>query len=324
MKPLKQCFTLNFKLASIKSLSAITSKPLVAHILLFVVNLMYAINYILAKGLMPNIIMPNAFILLRVVGATCLFWIVFAFNFERVHKKDWIRIMACALFGVAVNQLFFFNGLMRTSPLNSSIIMVATPIIVFVLSVFILKENITARKVIGVLVGAVGAISLILLSTNNVGTATPLGDLFIFINATSYSIYLVLVKPLMTKYKPLTVVTWVFTFGLVYVLLWPPTTGELMTTNFENWLEIDIYKVLFVIVGVTFLPYLLTVTAMKVISPSIASTYIYIQPVLVTVFIFLLFYFGFIDYSSDFSKYKMLAAILVFLGVYLVGRRNNK
>lgn len=284
---------------------------------------MYAINYILAKGLMPNIILPNAFILLRVVGATILFWVVYAFNFQKIQKKDWLRLMACALFGVAVNQLFFFNGLMRTSPLNSAIIMTATPIIVFVLSIFILRERVTAQKVIGVMIGAIGAVALILLSTNNIGTATPLGDLFIFINATSYSIYLVLVKPLMAKYKPLTVITWVFTFGLVYILLWPPTTQELVLIDFNNWLESDFYKVIFVIVGVTFLPYLLTVVAMKVISPSVASTYIYIQPVLVTSFIFLLFYLGIIDYSSDFSKWKVLAAAFVFLGVYLVGRRNN-
>lgn len=285
---------------------------------------MYAINYILAKGLMPTVILPNAFILLRVVGATILFWIVYAFNFQKIQKKDWLRLMFCALFGVAVNQLFFFNGLMQTSPLNSSIIMTATPIIVFVLSIFILRENVTVQKVLGVIIGAIGAISLILLSTNNVGTATAMGDLFIFINATSYSIYLVLVKPLMAKYNPLTVITWVFTFGLLYVLLWPPTTNELMATNFDRWLEVDFYKVIFVIVGVTFLPYLFTVMAMKVISPSVASTYIYIQPVLVTSFIFLLFYMGVIDYSSDFSQLKVLAAIFVFLGVYLVGRRKKK
>ena len=284
---------------------------------------MYAINYLVAKGLMPNILLPNAFILLRVVGATFLFWVIYSFNFQKIERSDWPRIMACALFGVAVNQLFFFNGLMRTSPLNSSIIMTSTPIIVFVLSIFILKEKPTVRKVVGVIIGAIGAVTIIVLSSSDKGNATPVGDLFIFINATSYSIYLVLVKPLMQKYKPLTVITWVFTIGLFYVLLWPQSTAEIGLIDLDLWLTTDFYKVIFVIVGVTFLPYLLTVTAMKVLSPSIASSYIYLQPVLVTVFIVALFYFGVIDYSSDLSFLKLFGALLVFFGVYLVSKRKK-
>lgn len=285
---------------------------------------MYAINYIVAKGLMPKIIAPNAFILLRVSGAAVLFWLLYSFNFERVERKDFLRLMICALFGVAVNQLFFFNGLMRTSPLNSSIIMTATPIIVFALSILILKEKPTPRKIVGVLLGAIGAITIIVLSSNSQGTGSPLGDLFIFINASSYSLYMVLVKPLMQKYKPLTVITWVFTFGLIYVLCWPLSSLEISQTNFSSWQTTDFYKVAFVIVGVTFLPYLLTVTAMKIVSPSVASSYIYLQPVLVTLFIVALFYFGIIDYSSDLSLKKLFAAILVFIGVYLVSKKRKK
>ena len=282
---------------------------------------MYAINYLVAKGLMPNVLLPNAFILLRVSGAAILFWILFSFNYQKIERADWLRIMACALFGVALNQLFFFNGLMLTSPLNSSIIMTSTPIIVFVLSIFILKEKSTVRKIVGVIIGAIGAITIIVLSSTGIGNASPIGDLFVFINAASFSIYLVLVKPLMQKYKPLTVITWVFTFGLIFVLLWPESTAELVQTEFSIWTISDFYKVIFVIVGVTFLPYLLTVTAMKVLSPSIASSYIYLQPVLVTLFIVLLFYLGLIDYSSDLSFFKLGAAILVFVGVYLVSKR---
>lgn len=284
---------------------------------------MYAINYILAKGLMPDIITPNAFILLRVSGASILFWILFAFNLEKIQQVDWLRIFGCALFGVAVNQLFFFNGLMLTSPLNSSIIMTSTPIIVFVLSIIFLGEVPNSRKVLGVIIGAIGAITIIILSTNSSGSGSMRGDVFIFVNATSYSVYMVLVKPLMKKYNPLTVITWVFTIGLLLVLLWPASTKELTALDIERWQVTDYGKILFVVVGVTFLPYLLTVTAMKVISPSIASSYIYMQPVLVTLFIVFLFYIGLIDYSSDLSFAKLFAAILVFIGVYLVSKRKK-
>lgn len=294
-----------------------------SHFLLFIVNLMYAINYLVAKGLMPDHIQPNGFILYRVAGATILFWIIFSFNYEKVKRKDFKFLMLTALFGVAVNQLLFFNGLMRTSPLNSSIIMTSTPIMVFILSIIILKEKPTKLKVYGVILGAVGSILLILLSTQNQGSASFIGDSLIFINALSYSVYLVLVKPLMAKYKPLTVITWVFTFGLIYVLMWPYSSTEFIDSLSIEWtLEVSL-KIIFVIIGVTFLPYLLTVVAMKHLSPSIASSYIYLQPILASVFIFLFAYFGGKDYTADFSLWKIMAALLVFIGVYMVSKKQK-
>ena len=294
-----------------------------AHLLLFTVNLMYAINYLVAKGLMPSAILPNGFILARVAGASILFWLVYIFNFEKIERKDLGRLLLCGLFGVAINQLFFFNGLMRTSPLNSSIIMTATPIIVFVLSIFILKERPTTQKIIGISLGAIGAVSIILLSARGIGTSSSLGDLFIFINACSYSLYLVIVKPLMAKYKPLTVITWVFTFGLVYILFWPYTTQELIIASNRTWSNIELIKFSFVVIGVTFIPYLFTVAAMKTLSPSIASVYIYFQPLLVSLFIVGLYYFGFSDYTDDFTIWKLFASMLVFTGVYLVSKKRK-
>ncbi|MFD1553097.1 EamA/RhaT family transporter [Putridiphycobacter roseus] len=298
-------------------------RNLKAHLLLFTVNLMYAINYLVAKGLMPNAILPNGFILARVTGATFLFWLVYLFNYEKIARKDIGRLLLCGLFGVAINQLFFFNGLMRTSPLNSSIIMTASPILVFVLSIYLLGEKPTRQKIIGISLGAIGAVAIILLSARGIGSASPIGDLFIFINACSYSLYLVIVKPLMEKYKPLTVITWVFTFGLVYILFWPPTTQEAFLAYERTWLPEELIKLAFVVIGVTFIPYLLTVTAMKTLSPSIASVYIYFQPLLVSIFIVGLFYFGFSDYTNDFTFWKFLASILVFIGVYLVSKKRK-
>ena len=208
--------------------------PLIkSHLALFVVNLMYGANYVVAKGLMPNVIGPNGFIFLRVLGATILFWLLFGAQFQKVTRKDLLRLAVCALFGVAVNQLFFFNGLMRTSPVNASIIMTITPILVFILSLFILKEKPTSIKVLGLIIGAAGSI-IFTLQGSMVGESSLLGDLLIFANAASYSLYLVLVKPLMAKYKPVTVITWIFTFGLIYVSLWPPSITEFSQVSFVS------------------------------------------------------------------------------------------
>ncbi len=208
---------------------------------------------------------------------------------------------------------------MRTSPVNASVIMTVTPILVFVLSLFILKERATASKVLGLIIGAAGSTIFTLLGSS-IGESSLTGDLFIFANATSYAIYLVLVKPMMAKYKPITVITWVFTFGLCYVSLWPMSSAELAVVNFEG-LELDaVIRLLFVVIGVTFLPYLLMVYAMKRVSPAISSTYIYMQPLLAAFFIYLFWLFGLENYTQDFSIGKVLAALLIFTGVYLVIR----
>lgn len=288
-----------------------------AHLALFVVNLLYSINYLVAKGLMPSLIGANGFIVLRVLGATTLFWILLAFAYEKVAKKDLIRIAICGIFGVGVNQLFFFNGLMRTSPVNASVIMVTTPILVLVLSLIFMKELISRKQITGVLIGAIAAV-ILSLNASGQGTSTGLGDLFILLNAASYGIYLILVKPLMSKYNALTIITWVFTFGLVVVLLWPFSLSELKAVDWNLFNTTSYLKLIFVIVGVTFMPYLLMVYAMKTVSPYVASVYIYLQPVLAALFIYLYAAFGMENYMSDLGLLKVICACLIFLGVYLV------
>jgi len=298
------------------------SKKVLSHIALFTVNLLYGANYVVAKGVMPKYVGPNGFILMRVLGAILLFWTILIFRLEKVAKKDLVTLAICGLFGVGINQLLFFNGLMRTSPLNASLIMTATPIIVFVLSMLVLNEKSTLTKLIGIGLGAIGSISLILLSNNGgVSNSSSLGDLFIILNALSYSIYLVLVKPLMAKYRPLTVITWVFTFGLIYVLLWPFSSSELIEVNWSVMPSDIPWRIVFVVVGVTFLPYLLTVLAMKNVSPSVASSYIYFQPMIAGVFIYISFLLGLDDYTADFSAWKLISALFIFVGVYLVSKK---
>lgn len=201
---------------------------------------------------MSNFLSPNVFILFRVLGATFLFWLFkLIFIREKVEKKDLLLLAACGIFGVAINQLFFFHGLNLSSSINSGIIMSINPILVVILSFFLLKEKITGGIAIGIFLGSVGAILLTLTAGTGKGDSL-LGDLFLFINAASYAVYLVIAKPLMKKYSPLTVITYVFTFGLGFILLFPPTLMELNETNFDQ-IPLDIWiKIIYVVVGVTF------------------------------------------------------------------------
>ncbi|MFT4601210.1 MAG: drug/metabolite transporter (DMT)-like permease [Arenicella sp.] len=293
------------------------------HVALLIVQVMYAANYVVAKGLMPDVVGPNGFILLRVLGATSLFWAILSFRREKISKADFGRLALCGLFGVALNQLMFFNGLMLTSPMNAPVIMTMTPIIVLVLSGILMKEKIRSLQILGVVLGAIGSVFFILLNEDG-GFASGRGDIFILANATSYSFYLILVKPLMAKYRPLTVVSWVFTFGLLYVLIWAPSSMEVASMNWSEISGTEIAMILFVIIGVTFVPYLLNVFAMQKLSPSIAAVYIYLQPILATSFVYLFAYLGLKDFSGDMTWQKILCALAVFVGVYFVIKPQKK
>jgi len=291
-----------------------------SHLALFGANLAYGANYVVAKGLMPDTIGPNGFIFFRVFGASVLFWLIYLFfYYERVNKSDIGRLAICGLFGVACNQLLFFNGLMLTSPINAPVIMTTTPILVLVLSAVLLKQKVVPFQWLGVLIGAAGSIMLTLLNSEE-SFATGLGDIFIFLNAICYSFYLILVKPLMAKYKPITVISWVFGFGLIYVCLWPYTVPEAATVNWDGFDFDKTWRFLFVIIGVTFVPYLLNIFSMKKLSAYVAAVYIYLQPVLATLFIYLFFILGKEDYTGDFTLTKVLSSLLIFAGVYLVIR----
>lgn len=296
-----------------------------AHIALFAVNMLYGASHVLAKGVMPKFLTPSVFILFRVFGATILFWVLLVFirNFQ-IDRKDYIRLLACGLFGVTVNQLFFFHGLNLSSSINSGIIMAFNPIMVVILSGFILREKITPLRLSGILIGAIGAILLTLTSEKNL-QETSLGDLFLIINSLSYAIYLVLAKPLMKKYSPLLVITWVFTIGLALLFLYPPVLSELYTTQFEKITTEIWIKIIYVVVGVTFLTYLLTMYGLKYLSPSISSTYIYIQPVMVIAFAYLFLFIGIADdYTSTITWQKIIYMLLIFIGVYLAGKESSK
>ncbi|MDC0099760.1 MAG: DMT family transporter [Crocinitomicaceae bacterium] len=301
------------------------SKVLKAHIALFSVNALYGANHVIAKGVMPDYLTPSVFIFLRASGATLLFWIFkIIFVREKVQRKDLFLMALCGLFGVAMNQLFFFHGLSLTSPVNTGIIMTINPILVVVLSFFILKEAITLRRSVGILIGATGAVLLTLTAGTGIGDSS-LGDFFIFINAASYALYLVLVKPLMGKYKPLTVITYVFSFGFIFVMLYPPTFMELSITNFSRIPMSMVFVIIYVVVGVTFLAYLLTVFGLKHVSPSATSAYIYLQPVLVMLFAVGLSALGMAeDYTGTITSEKIMYMILIFIGVYITSSKSFK
>ncbi|PKQ44888.1 DMT family transporter [Confluentibacter flavum] len=291
-----------------------------AHLALLGANTIYGANYIIAKGIMPEKINPTAMVLVRLGVSALLFWLIkFLFVKEKVIPKDLLRLAACAVFGASVNQLVFFYGISLTSPIDASIIMTFTPIIVLVFSLLILKEPITKNKLLGITIGGAGAIALVLYGNNAVGTSSFVGNLFVFLNACTYGLYLVLVKPLMKKYHAITIISWIFLFGFIYVL--PFGIHKVFTTNFDAFTTVNYLQMGYVILFSTFLTYLLNVYALNYVSPSVNSSYVYFQPAVSFIMVSIFAYTLMDDtYSKDINLVKILSCLLVVLGVYLVSK----
>ena len=269
---------------------------------------------------MPDKIGPSAFIFMRVLGAGMMFWLLHFFMREKIQRKHYFRFLLCAIFGVVANQLLFFHGLNLTSPIDASIILTMTPILVLVFSFFLLKETITKYKLWGILIGGSGAFALISYGSSAAGTGSTLGNVYIFMNCVSYALYLVLVKPLMKSYKPLTVITWIFSIGFVMVM--PLTFDDFTATDIEKFTSGTYYTIAYVIIGTTFLTYLLNVYALTKVSPAVNGSYIYLQPMISFIMVSLYAYtFNDTTYSNEIDAVKIISCIMVISGVYLISKK---
>ncbi|WP_108802806.1 DMT family transporter [Aquimarina sp. Aq107] len=284
----------------------------------FGASLIYAINHTLAKGVMPTYIKPFGFILLRVIGAAALFWLASIWApKQKIDHDDWLRVFGCAIFGMVINMLMFFKGLQLSTPINSSVMITISPILVFVLSAIFLSEKITWLRTVGILLGFSGALGLILFGSETRQDAPniPLGNVLFIVNAASYAIYLVLVKPLTAKYHSFTLMKWFFLIGVI--VNFPITISEFSEVQWTSLPYDVIWKMAFVVVGTTFFTYLLNVFALKTLKASTIGAFIYLQPLLAISFAMAM---G----ADSLNAVKIISALLVFLGVYLVTKKPKK
>lgn len=277
----------------------------------------YGLNHTIAKGVMPEYIKPFGFIFLRVAGATMLFWLISLwFPKEKVAKSDWPRLLASAFFGMVLNMLFFFKGLSLSTPINSSVIVTITPILVLLLSSYLLREKITWLKVSGIILGLSGALMLVLFSaeTGKDAPNIPLGNLMFIVNAVSFGIYLILVKPLTSKYHPVTLMKWIFLTA--FIINFPITFSDFTEVEWQVLPQEAVWSIVFVVLGTTFLTYLLNIFAIKHLSASTLSSFIYLQPLIAIIF-------AIIAGVDKLTPLKLAAGFLVFLGVYLVTKKKT-
>jgi drug/metabolite transporter (DMT)-like permease len=286
------------------------------HVAMLAANSMWGLMAPLAKfvmigGAVSSLVMTD----LRVFGAMILFWIFSFFQKpEHVGHKDLMKLFVASLLAIVFNQGSYIFGVGMTSPVDASIITTSMPLIAMILAAIFLKEPITSKKILGIAVGASGALLLILGSSQASGTTVKgdnplLGDVFVLLAQCSYAFYFVLFKNFVTKYSAVTVMKWMFTYAFICLL--PFSYSSLLATD---WLALDgarIASILFVVVGATFLSYILIIVGQKNLRPTVAGMYNYIQPLVATIVA--------ICWGMDsFNLTKVLSVVMIFGGVWLV------
>ena len=292
------------------------TKSTKVHLSLFLVSLIYAATFSIAKEVMPYYIKPMGLITIRVWGAISLLWVThFLFVKESIYgKKDILMLLKCAVFGVAANMLLFFKGLAITTPINAAILMVTTPLFVAFFSFFLLNEKVTKLKVIGLCFGVFGAILLLLGPSLSFNSSTLWGDVMVMTNAIIYAYYLIIAKPLLHKYSPLTVIKWTFFFGGLLVI--PFGFTELKEVQWQAIPNSIWSAIIFLIIGATYITYVLNAWALRNANATLVGAYIYLQPVLATIIA--------VSIGKDsLTLPKVLFSLLIFIGVYLVGLPND-
>lgn len=272
--------------------------------------LIYGASYVISKVLMPAFILPKTLIMFRVVGAlSCmaLYNIMRGVSF-RIKYRDLWPLFYCAMFGVFINMELFFAGLSITSAVHSSLIMVCSPIVVLVLGYFYGSEKLNPHKVAGILLGTAGAVWLISQTGSSGDKESSLrGDIYVMLNAISFAAYLVLSKPLMSRYSPLTVNFYTFLMAAPFILaLGIPglESAHFAEMNTGHWVIF-----FFLIVATTFLTYTFNAFALNHVKSSVVGSYVYLQPLFAILIS--------VGMGNAFGWPQALAGALICIGVFI-------
>ncbi len=282
-----------------------------AHLMLAIVAIIYGANYSIAKIIMdPGLLGANGFILLRILAAI-FFFLLFFGKPIKIEKKDYGLFLLCAVTGVLANQLLFFNGLERTSPIHAALIMICTPLIVLAIIGFQGKK-LSLLQWLGCLFGFGGAASIITrLGVQNSMVVDVLGDLMVFGNALSFGFFLTQAPKLISKYGAFEMMKYLFLIALAFCI--PFGWNDLYQAPWSEFKLEHWASLIFVLIFTSFLAYALNAKALELVEPSLVSQYIYLQP-LIAVLV------AYMTGKDQLTLQTILAGLVIMLGVWLSGK----
>lgn len=297
-----------------------SSSNISGHIACFAAYAIFGVNIIVCKDLTSgHLISPIGIFTLRSLGAGLMFWILSLFlPAEKVEKKDYLKILAAAFLGYFVTQLTFLVAIPDVTPMHCSIISSMSPIYTMFIAAVVLKEPLSWKKAGGVLLSLCGILFLIFNNASGTSGASEskLSGIFLmFLNSLSFSLYLGIFKPVIAKYSVVTFMKWIFLFSALMSL--PLSLREIVSLEWTKIPSVQMWELGFLIVFATFVSYFLIPFGQKRIRPTLVSMYSYIQPIIATIISIIL--------CMDILTWqKLMAALMVFAGVFIVSRSRAK
>lgn len=297
-----------------------SSTNISGHIACFTAYAIIGVNIIVCKDLTSgHLISPIGIFTLRSLGAGLMFWILSLFlPAEKVEKKDYLKILAAAFLGYFVTQLTFLVAIPDVTPMHCSIISSMSPIYTMFIAAVVLKEPLSWKKAGGVVLSLCGILFLIFNNASGTSGASEskLSGIFLmFLNSLSFSLYLGIFKPVIAKYSVVTFMKWIFLFSALMSL--PLSLREVVSLEWTKIPSVQMWELGFLIVFATFVSYFLIPFGQKRIRPTLVSMYSYIQPIIATVISIIL--------CMDILTWqKLMAALMVFAGVFIVSRSRAK
>lgn len=297
-----------------------SSTNISGHIACFTAYAIFGVNIIVCKDLTSgHLISPIGIFTLRSLGAGLMFWILSLFlPAEKVEKKDYLKILAAAFLGYFVTQLTFLVAIPDVTPMHCSIISSMSPIYTMFIAAVVLKEPLSWKKAGGVALSLCGILFLIFNNASGTSGASEskLSGIFLmFLNSLSFSLYLGIFKPVIAKYSVVTFMKWIFLFSALMSL--PLSLREVVSLEWTKIPSVQMWELGFLIVFATFVSYFLIPFGQKRIRPTLVSMYSYIQPIIATIISIIL--------CMDILTWqKLMAALMVFAGVFIVSRSRAK
>lgn len=261
-----------------------------------------------------GLVSAYALTMMRMGGGAVVFWIASLFTRrEHVPPRDLLLFFFASLLGIVLNQGTYVLGVSKTSPIDASVVTTTTPIFVMIIAALYLREPITGKKILGIVVGAAGALLLILsgahLVSGRTGSGSVTGDLLCLFAQLSFATYFVIFKKLISRYSPVTLMKWMFLYATACCL--PFGYSDLKAVGWAELGWANYAQIAYVVLGATFLAYLLMPIGQKNLRPTVASSYNYVQPLVATLVA--------VSLGMDtFGWLKGVAVLLVFAGVYIV------
>src|SRR4029078_234011 len=247
--------------------------------LLFLMAIIWGVNFTVVK-FATGLMQPLAFTGLRVMLAAV---VLLAFAMARKHKlpsrRDILSLIALGMLGNGIYQIFFVEGIARTSVGNAALVVAATPALIAISSRFRGVDKVSHRVLGGIALSLLG-VGIVILGSAQAATGTPtfLGPVLVFCVLVCWTIFTVMLQPCARRLDPIHLSAFTMLGGTLPLFL--TTSSAILSTDFTKFGFPAWGAVLYASVLSMGIAYLFWYRGLRVLGPTRTAVYSHLQPVI--------------------------------------------